>query len=44
MLTGYTIELNEVEGIVERAPESSSPQHTEVEKTKDTSALADLFK
>jgi N utilization substance protein A len=44
MLTGYTIELNEVEGIVERAPESSSSQHTEIEKTKDTTALADLFK
>jgi N utilization substance protein A len=44
MLTGYTLELNEVEGIAERSSEASSPQHIEVEKTKDTSALADLFK
>jgi len=42
MLTGYTIELNEVEGITERQPESG--QNGEIEKTKDTSALADLFK
>ncbi len=41
MLTGYTIELNEVEGVTERQVDSSEP---EVEKTKDTSALADLFK
>ncbi|SFV68731.1 Transcription termination protein NusA [hydrothermal vent metagenome] len=44
MLTGYTIELNEVEGIVERSPESGSSYSVEIEKTKDTSALADLFK
>lgn len=42
MLTGYTIELNEVEGVTERAPESA--EGGDVEKTKDTSALADLFK
>lgn len=42
MLTGYTIELNEVEGIAERKSDSST--ETEVEKTTDTSALADLFK
>jgi N utilization substance protein A len=42
MLTGYTIELNEVEGIAERQVDSS--ESTEVEKTTDTSALADLFK
>ena len=41
MLTGYTIELNEVEGVAERQVDSSSP---EVAKTKDTSALSDLFK
>jgi len=41
MLTGYTIELNEVEGIAERQVDSSDP---EVTKTKDTSALEDLFK
>jgi N utilization substance protein A len=41
MLTGYTIELNEVEGITERQTDSSAP---EVTKTKDTTALADLFK
>ena len=42
MLTGYTIELNEVEGVTERQPESAG--HTEAEKTTDTSALEDLFK
>jgi len=41
MLTGYTIELNEVEGIAERQTDSSSPK---IEKTTDTTALADLFK
>ncbi len=41
MLTGYTIELNEVEGIAERQIDSSE---AEAEKTTDTSALADLFK
>ena len=41
MLTGYTIELNEVEGIAERQVDSSEP---EIEKTTDTTALADLFK
>ncbi len=42
MLTGYTIELNEVEGVTERQPESA--ESGEIEKTTDTSALADLFK
>ncbi len=42
MLTGYTIELNEVEGVTERQPENTA--HTEAEKTTDTSALEDLFK
>ncbi len=42
MLTGYTIELNEVEGVTERQPESA--EGGEVEKTTDTTALADLFK
>ncbi len=42
MLTGYTIELNEIEGITERRPEST--ENTEREKTTDTSALEDLFK
>jgi len=41
MLTGYTIELNEVEGVSERQVDSSEP---EIQKTKDTSALEDLFK
>ncbi len=41
MLTGYTIELNEVEGVAERQVDSSDP---EVAKTKDTTALSDLFK
>ncbi len=42
MLTGYQIELNEVEGIVDRT--GSSTGGGEVEKTTDTSALEDLFK
>ncbi len=42
MLTGYQIELNEVEGIVDRT--GSSTHGGEVEKTTDTTALADLFK
>jgi N utilization substance protein A len=41
MLTGYTIELNEVEGVTERQSDSSEP---EIAKTTDTSALSDLFK
>ena len=43
MLTGYTIELNEVEGITQRPSESANGSQ-EPEKTKDTTALADLFK
>ena len=39
MLTKYQIELNEVEGIVERAPAPGSE-----EKTSDISALENLFK
>ena len=42
MLTGYTIELNEIEGVTERQVDSS--ETAEVAKTTDTSALADLFK
>jgi N utilization substance protein A len=42
MLTGYQIELNEVEGIVDRT--GSSTNGGEVEKTTDTSALESLFK
>jgi len=42
MLTGYTIELNEVEGVTERQVDSSDP--TEAAKTTDTTALSDLFK
>ncbi len=40
MLTKYQIELNEVEGVTERAPEAGKSQ----EKTKDLSALENLFK
>jgi len=39
MLTKYQIELNEVEGIVERSPSAESQ-----EKSKDLSALENLFK
>ncbi len=42
MLTGYQIELNEVEGIVDRTGESNNGG--EIEKTTDTSALEGLFK
>ncbi|WP_373032013.1 transcription termination factor NusA [Sulfurovum sp.] len=42
MLTGYTIELNEIEGVTERQVDSS--ENAEAAKTTDTSALADLFK
>ena len=41
MLTGYTIELNEIEGVTERQVDSSEP---EIQKTTDTTALSDLFK
>jgi N utilization substance protein A len=44
MLTGYTIELNEVEGVTDRTGESSGNEPKETEKTTDTTALADLFK
>ncbi len=42
MLTGYTIELNEIEGITQRS--SDNHNFNEVEKTTNTDALADLFK
>jgi len=38
MLTGYTLELNEIEGITQKE------RPKEQEKTKSTDALADLFK
>jgi len=44
MLTGYTIELNEVEGVTDRTGESSGNEPKAAEKTTDTSALEDLFK
>jgi len=44
MLTGYTIELNEIEGVTDRSGESSGNIPSEVEKTTNTDALADLFK
>ena len=43
MLTGYTIELNEVEGVTERQVDSSSDKGVAA-KTTDTTALSDLFK
>ena len=43
MLTGYTLELNEIEGISERSSDSSNSS-PEIEKTTNTDALADLFK
>jgi N utilization substance protein A len=44
MLTGYTIELNEIEGITDRGRDSSKSSSSEIEKTTNTDALADLFK
>ncbi|MCK5854541.1 MAG: transcription termination/antitermination protein NusA [Sulfurovaceae bacterium] len=44
MLTGYTIELNEIEGVTDRTGESSGKSPSEPEKTTNTDALADLFK
>jgi len=44
MLTGYTIELNEIEGITDRGRDSSNNTPAEIEKTTNTDALADLFK
>jgi len=44
MLTGYTIELNEIEGVTDRTGEGSGKSSSEVEKTTNTDALADLFK
>jgi N utilization substance protein A len=43
MLTGYTLELNEIEGITERSSDNSHAP-AEIEKTTNTDALADLFK
>ncbi len=44
MLTGYNIELNEIEGITDRTNNSSENNHQEIKKTTNTDALADLFK
>ncbi|MEA3455835.1 MAG: transcription termination factor NusA [Campylobacterota bacterium] len=44
MLTDYTIELNDVEGVTDRTGESSGNEPKAAEKTTDTTALEDLFK
>ena len=44
MLTGYTIELNEIAGITDNSKENFGNKNTEIEKTTNTDALADLFK
>jgi N utilization substance protein A len=44
MLTGYKIELNEIEGITNRTGDSGKKAPMEKEKTTNTDALADLFK
>jgi N utilization substance protein A len=41
MLTGFAIELEEIEGTTEA---TQTGENIEIEKTRDTSALADLFK
>ena len=43
MLTGYAIELNEIEGVTDRRGDSSGDTQ-KIEKTTSTDALADLFK
>ncbi|MEA2027446.1 MAG: transcription termination factor NusA [Campylobacterota bacterium] len=44
MLTGFSIELNEVEGIADRSAQASLKEFQEANKTKDTTALEELFK
>lgn len=44
MLTGYSIELNEVEGITDRSAQASLKEFQEANKTTDTTALEELFK
>ncbi len=44
MLTGYNIELNEIEGRTARVEDNSKNTNVEIEKTKNIDALADLFK
>lgn len=44
MLTKYTLELNEIEGITERRSDNRNQPKKEIEKSKNTDALADLFK
>ena len=44
MLTGFSIELNEVEGIADRSAQASLKEFKEANKTTDTTALEDLFK
>ena len=44
MLTGYTIELNEIAGITDKSKDNYGNKNTEIEKTTNTDALADLFK
>jgi len=44
MLTGYTIELNEIEGVTDRTGDGGKKSSGEIEKTTNTDALADLFK
>ena len=43
MLTGFNIELNEVEGIADRSAQTNLKEFKDNQKTKDTTALADLF-
>ncbi len=43
MLTGFNIELNEVEGIADRSAQTNLKEFRDNQKTKDTTALADLF-
>ncbi len=43
MLTGFNIELNEVAGISDRSAQTKLKEFKDNQKTKDTSALADLF-
>ncbi len=43
MLTGFTIELNEVEGIADRSAQTNLKEFKKHNKTKDTTELENLF-
>ncbi len=44
MLTGYAIELNEIEGVTQNTTDNNSRENEPIEKTTDISALESLFR